>query len=112
VKAIAAGDDHSAALTQDGKVLIVGDGGNTSQLGTSIEELAAGSRFTVVRKKNGTAAGTGVNFDGRCDVFGWTDLEKITAGRHHTVGLKKDGTLVATGDNKQGQCDVHKLERK
>lgn len=111
-KAIAAGFSHSVSLTKEGMTRIQGNGGKAEVLGATIVDIDAGFDFTVVRKKNGTAAATGVSFDGRCDVQGWKDLVSISAGRAHTVGLKKDGTLVATGDNSKGQCDVHKLMRK
>ena len=113
MRAIAAGDaDHSAALTEEGTVVIAGDGGKSAELGGDIVEVAAGFNFTVVRKADGTASISGYCTNGRNDVKNWTDLELITAGRLHVVGLKKDGTLVAAGVNKKGQCDVHKLMRK
>lgn len=109
---IAAGYEHSVSMTRDGSVNIVGSGGIESHLGKDIVQLDAGLDFTLVRKKDGTAAAAGVNYDGRCSVGDWHDLEQIAAGRRHSVGLKKDGTLVATGSNDKGQCDVHKLIRR
>ena len=113
VKAIAAGrNGHSAALTEDGAVLITGNGGKPAELGGENVELGAGFDFTVVRKANGTAAISGYCADGRSAVNHWENLEMIAAGRTHVVGLKKDGTLVAAGEKEKGQCDVHKLMRK
>ena len=113
MRAIAAGDsDHSVALTEDGTVVIAGEGGKPAELGGNIVEVDAGFSFTVVRKADGTASISGYCTNGRNDVKNWTDLELITAGRLHVVGLRKDGTLVAAGVNKKGQCDVHKLMRK
>ena len=112
MKAIAAGHSHSAALTREGMVLIVGEGGNPAELGGSNVELGAGWHYTVVRKADGTAAASGSNLNRRCAVERWTDLVQIAVGLDHVVGLKKDGTLVVTGKNKKGQCDVQKLMRK
>ena len=109
---IAAGYEHSVSMTRDGSVNIVGSGGIESHLGKDIVQLDAGLDFTLVRKKDGTAAAAGVNYDGRCNVGRWNNLEQIAAGRRHSVGLKKDGTLVAAGSNDKGQCDVQKLIRR
>ena len=57
-------------------------------------------------KTDGTVVAVGDNWDGQCDVGGWTDITQVAAGGFHTVGLKTDGTVVAVGDNWCGQCDV------
>ena len=70
------------------------------------ETLAAGWLHTVGLKADGTAVAVGRNWNGQCDVSGWTDIVAVAAGSDHTVGLKADGTVVAVGDNEDGQCDV------
>lgn len=113
VKAIAAGGfGHSAALTENGAVLLAGGGGKPAELGEANVEMDAGFDYTVVRRADGTAKISGNAYEGREKVRTWTDLEKISAGNLHVVGLKKDGTLIAAGNNSNGQCDVHKLMRK
>jgi alpha-tubulin suppressor-like RCC1 family protein len=37
------------------------------------------------------------NYDGQCNVGGWTGIDQVAAGWYHTVGLKSDGTVVAAG---------------
>jgi len=68
--------------------------------------VRAGSYHTVGLNGDGTAAATGDNADGQCNVSSWKDIVAISAGRNHTVGLKADGTVVATGSNSDGQCNV------
>lgn len=110
-KDIAAGENHSVSLTREGMTRIQGPGGKPGELGATIVEVDAGYEYTVARKKNGTAAITGLMSINLPDVKKWKDLVSIKAGMYHVVGLKRDGTLVATGKNSKGQCDVHKLMR-
>lgn len=70
------------------------------------DTLAAGDMHTVCLKSNGAVDAVGYNYDGECDVYGWTDIVAVAAGDSHTVGLKSDGTVVAVGWNDEGQCDV------
>ena len=68
--------------------------------------ISAGCFHTVGLKADGTVVAVGDNYDGPCDVSGWTDIVAISAGDFHTVGLKADGTVVVAGRNDAGQCDV------
>ena len=70
------------------------------------DALAAGYGHTVGLKSDGTVVAVGRNYEGQCDVSGWTDIVAISAGNDHTVGLKSDGTVVAVGDNDSGRCNV------
>ncbi len=68
--------------------------------------VATGYQHTVELKSDGTVVAVGYNYDGQCNVGGWTDIVQVTAGGSHTVGLKSDGTAVAVGSNHHGQCNV------
>ena len=57
-------------------------------------------------KADGTVVAVGANYDGQCDVSGWTNIVQVAAGRYHTVGLKSDHTVVAVGYNGDGQLEV------
>ena len=70
------------------------------------ETVSAGSSHTVGLKADGTVVAVGPNYNGKCDVDGWTDIVAVSAGDDYTVGLKADGTVVAVGDNYKGKCDV------
>ena len=71
-----------------------------------IPMVAAGVRYTVGLKSDGTVVAVGRNIEGQCDVGNWTYIVQVSAGCLHTVGLKTDGTLVAVGNNDKGQCNV------
>jgi alpha-tubulin suppressor-like RCC1 family protein len=71
-----------------------------------IPMVAAGYRYTVGLKSDGTVVAVGSSKFGQCDVGNWTDIVRVAAGNFHTVGLKSDGTVVAVGLNDSGQCDV------
>ena len=73
---------------------------------TPRETVSAGDDHTVGLKADGTVVALGDNYDGQCDVDGWTDIVAVSAAWRHTVGLKADGTVVAVGYNGSGQCDV------
>jgi alpha-tubulin suppressor-like RCC1 family protein len=71
-----------------------------------IPMVAAGWYHTVGLKSDGTVVAVGVNYDGQCDVGGWTGIVQVAAGSYFTVGLKSNGTVVAVGSNDYGQCNV------
>jgi hypothetical protein len=73
---------------------------------TDIIEVAAGNRFTVGLKSDGTVVAVGETSLGQCDVGEWTGITQVAAGGTHTVGLMSDATVVAVGNNDHGQCDV------
>jgi hypothetical protein len=111
VAAIAAGDNHSVALKQDGTVVAWGDnswGQTTVPAGLSgVFAVAAGFQFTVALKSDGTIAAWGFNWDGETDVpAGLAGVKAIAAGGGHSLALKTDGTVVAWGNNFIGQTAV------
>jgi len=71
-----------------------------------IPMVAVGREFTLGLKSDGTVLAVGSNWDGQCDVDGWTDIKYVAAGGQHSVGLRHDGTVVATGSNSHGQINV------
>ena len=128
--AIAAGDDHSLALNDDGTVWVWGDKGCDPS-----SEETAGNRdapvrvtplrdvFAIAGGGNHTLALTG---DGRVWAWGdnssgqlgdgtfcsrtqpapvryFTDGVAVAAGYSYSLGLKKDGTVWAWGNNSSGQ---------
>ncbi len=86
VSAIAAGANHSVALTSDGAVYAWGSNGGYGQLGHG---NFADSSVPVPVTATGALAGKTVT--------------AIAAGAEHTVVLAQDGTLHAWGDNAYGQ---------
>ena len=68
--------------------------------------VAAGYKYTVGLRSDGTVVTAGSTSYGKCNVEDWTDIVAIAAGENHTVGLHSDGTVVAVGLNGNGQCDV------
>lgn len=121
---IAAGNDFTIGLKDDGTVLATGYNFNKQCDVASWENIvavAAGHRHTVGLRADGTVAvagapiGYGYSFRsavnaivpiGDSDVYKWKDIVAIAAGNDFTLGLKSDGTVVAAGNNKYVQFDV------
>ncbi|CAK0895834.1 unnamed protein product, partial [Prorocentrum cordatum] len=81
--------------------------------GVTYTHVAAGGRYTVLFRSDGTVAAFGQNEHGQCDVpalEGGVVYTHAAAGPHHTVLLRSDGTVAACGQNADGQCDVPALE--
>ena len=76
--------------------------------------ISASDDNTVGLRADGTVVAVGSNWNGQCNVGGWTDVVAIAAvnstnispSNSHTIGLRADGTVVAVGSNGKGQCDV------
>ena len=126
--AVAAGHQHSLALSADGTVWTwgrgsegqVGDGtwlsreAPTSML-TNGTSIAGGQYFSLAARADGSVWGWGQNNDGQLgdgtattrpapvQVSGLTDVVAVAAGWHHSLALKSDGTVWAWGDNAFGQ---------
>lgn len=131
VVAVAAGANHSVALTSDGKVYAWGRG-NEGQVGngqtrdkndtpelvrnlTGIMEIAAGDNHTLALKHDRTTiyAWGSNNYgqlgDGGYDakltpiqVSGISGVKMISAGNDHSIAIKDDGTVWTWGRNTSG----------
>jgi alpha-tubulin suppressor-like RCC1 family protein len=128
--AIAAGDEHSLALTVYGTVLAWGDNvsgqlGNgtttTSNLPVSVSGLsgvtaiAAGAEHSLALLEDGTVKAWGRNASGQLGngtytdsnvpvaVSGLSGIVAIAAGGEFSLALRSDGTVMAWGDNEQGE---------
>ncbi|MCP4105144.1 MAG: hypothetical protein GY749_06350 [Desulfobacteraceae bacterium] len=116
---IAAGGDHSLAVTGDGKAYTWGDNDN-GQLGNNSKDdsstpvvlnlsdmsaIAAGLNHSLALKNNGTVWAWGRNYSGqlgdgtkeeRClpiEIANLTHIQAIAAGKQHSLALKDDGTV-------------------
>jgi alpha-tubulin suppressor-like RCC1 family protein len=131
--AIAAGNEHSLFLKSDGTVWACG-ANYVGELGigigtytykttpvkvndlTGIISIAAGNRFSVALKNDGTVWVWGSNFYGQLgdgtltnkttpiQLTGFTNITAIAAANSdHCLALKNDGSVWAWGDNGFGQ---------
>ena len=99
-KSISASDNHTAAVTNAGTVVCVGDNtyGQCDVEGwNDIVSVAAGTNHTAGLKTDGTVVCTGDNTYGQCNVEKWSDIIAIAADSYHTVGLKANGTVLVSG---------------
>ena len=110
--AVAAGGEHSLALTSEGTV--VGWGRNLSGEATvpgelsNVVAIAAGGRshsgFSVALKRDGRVIAWGDNHIFQTAVpAGLSNVVAITAGTDHSLALKKDGTIVGWEINHDGR---------
>jgi len=130
-RAIAAGTDHTIAVRSDGTLWGWGlnDDGQLgagtmpgpelapTQIGTGTtwNTVAAGWKYTIALKSDGTLWAWGMNADGQLGdgtissretptpIAGGATWRAIAAGWTHTIALKSDGTLWAWGKNADGQ---------
>jgi len=111
--AIAAGYDHTVALTSDGSV--VAWGGNKSGQAivpvaakSGVVAIAAGDSHTVALKSDGSVLAWGANGYGEANVpvAAKSGVVAIAGGGQHTVALKSDGSVLAWGANDNGQRNV------
>ena len=130
ITAVAAGDKHTVALGDDGRVWAwgynwkgqLGDGTTTDSLipvevSTLVDvvAIAAGSNHSIALKDNGTVWAWGENKSGRLgdgtttnrptpiQVSELFDVIAIAAGKSHTIALRADGTVWAWGNNGDGR---------
>lgn len=126
---IAAGGDHSLAITQASKAYAWGDNDN-GQLGnhtkndsaipielalSDVSAIAAGFNHNLALLKNGSVLAWGRNFSGQLGnnskkesqtpvtVDNLTHVQAIAAGKQHSLALKEDGTVWVWGGNDHGQ---------
>jgi hypothetical protein len=113
VIAIAAAEDHTVALKNDGSVVAWGENnfGQTivpiaAQSG--VTAIAAGQHHIVARKNDGSVIAWGDNTHGQTTVpvAAQSGVTAIAAGGLHTVALKNDGSVVAWGNNDSCQATV------
>ena len=98
---VAAGDDTSIAIMQDGSIVTAGDEA-TGYINPDATYVSVDSyNHYILLKADGTA--TAGMFEGNESAFskatyvqGWTDLVAVTAGMTFSAGLKSDGTVVIT----------------
>lgn len=131
IKAIAAGDDHSLALKNDGTVWAwgnnwhgqVGDGTDTdkrpsgSQVNglSNVTAIAAGMAHSLALTKDGSVWAWGYNDDGELgdgtrkdhltptQIPGLSEVKAIAAGFHHSLALKEDGTVWEWGGQEKAR---------
>ncbi|WP_406426857.1 immunoglobulin domain-containing protein [Streptomyces sp. NBC_01589] len=115
VTAIAAGQQHSLALTSEGKVTAWGnnDSGRTdvpaSLAGETVTAIAATGQHSLALTSEGKVAAWGLNFGGQTDVPASLDGETVTAiaaGWRHSLALTSDGKVTGWGTNISGSTDV------
>lgn len=110
-KAIAAGDNHSLALSDEGIVLAWGGNGSgqaTVPAGlTAVTKVAAGSNHNLALKVDGTVVAWGDDSYGQASVpAGITTATQVAAGEKHSLVLLADGTVQAWGNNNFNQLTV------
>ncbi|MDR0746336.1 MAG: hypothetical protein LBE89_00395, partial [Helicobacteraceae bacterium] len=132
ITALSAGNLHSFALANDGKVYATGENhigqlglGDTTNRNTfndvtdlsskSITALSAGNQHSFALSSNGTVYATGWNNKGQLglsnnidkntstEVTSLSGITSISAGGEHSLALSSDGKVYATGYNYDGQ---------
>ncbi len=136
IVAIAAGQEHVLAVGQDGSVWAWGyngDGGSgiSGALGDGSSVLrrsapvrvagmenaiavAAGIRFSLALRRDGTVWAWGLSGVGQCGVIatsrpvpapvaGLSGIVRVASGRSHSVALRSDGSVLTWGSNQWGQ---------
>lgn len=113
---VAAGDDHSCALTVDGKVYCWGGRAqvtNQSGLITNVTQLDSTWYSGVALHDDGTMSAWGENKIGTFKdahenaVPSYaTNIVGFACGIHHIIAWRADGTCIAWGYNSDGQCDI------
>jgi alpha-tubulin suppressor-like RCC1 family protein len=129
VVSVAAGSEHSLAVTKTGAVYAFGSNA-FGQLGLPEEEVdepkpvsgvsnavavAAGNRHSLALLSNGTVLAWGNNQYGQLGngntessnspvpVVGLSGVKAIAAGGEHSLALLANGTVMAWGDDEEGQ---------
>ncbi|MFD4972982.1 immunoglobulin domain-containing protein, partial [Streptomyces sp. NPDC058424] len=115
VTAIAAGQQHSLALTSDGKVTAWGnnDFGQTnvpaSLDGKSVTAIAAGRWHSLALTSDGKVTAWGYDYFGTTDVPTSLANKTVTAiatSNLHSLALTSDGKVTAWGYNGDGETNV------
>jgi hypothetical protein len=74
---------------------------------TGARDVAAGARFLVVAKNDGTVVAAGANDLGETNVpAGLSNVVQVSSGFAHTVALRNNGTVTAWGSPQDGATSV------
>jgi hypothetical protein len=117
IVAVAAGDEFSLALRNDGTAVawgsqsVLGNGRFEGDITNNVRQIAAGERHLLVLKKDGSVMATGYSVSAQeCVVpdAALSDVEQVAAGARFSLARKKDRTVVAwgTADEAGGVLDV------
>ena len=128
--AVAAGDQHSLAVNNDGAVWAwgindsgqLGDGTTTTRKSpvkisglSGVIAVSAGLNHSLALKNNGTVWAWGGNGNGQLgdgttttrktpvQVYGLFGVIAVSAGSYHNLAIKNDGTVWAWGNNGSGR---------
>jgi alpha-tubulin suppressor-like RCC1 family protein len=108
---IAAGDDHSLALKNDGTISAWGNDAynqTTDAAGvTNARAVAAGGMFSLALLNDGTISAWGNNTQNQTTIPAEaTGIVAIASGYEHALALKDDNTVIAWGRNDVGQATI------
>jgi hypothetical protein len=111
VVAIAAGNQHSLALTDGGQVVawgknVYGQANIPSGL-SNVVSIAAGAEFSLALTADGRVVGWGLNSSGQTNIpSGLSNVVALAGGNSHSLVLTVGGQVVAWGRNDFGQTNV------
>ncbi len=108
---IAAGANHSLALSSNGTVVGWGrdEFGQSTPPGglTDVVDIAVGYDHSLALKRDGTVEAWGRNTFGKASVpRDLANVIDIEAGAEHSLALLADGSVVGWGGNDSGQIDI------
>ncbi len=107
VTAIAAAQNHSLALLDNGTVVSWGNGSPVPNTLTLVTAIAAGVSHDLARKSDGTVVAWGNNdYDKATVPANISNATQVAAGDKHSLILRSDGTVTVWGDNTFGQTDI------
>ncbi len=106
--AVCAGKYFSAALLDNGKVVVAGKCEDGSEIDTSefenITQIAAGDNFIAALDTNGNVFIAGDS--GSIDTSNWQNIKKIACGKKHIVAVDYDGNCFGSGTTSAESVDA------